>query len=145
MAIGRHVFRAVGGFDEGAAWAPDTIISHRLLAAGFRLVLRHDMIVEHWVEPARFTRAGLEAQARRRAETQAFLLHQWEGRSLSFPHLRWLGAKLRLWAHRATLGRLTDANLELPEMRLMQRNAFWPAYLRHRKAPRRFGRTNGAS
>lgn len=145
MAIGRHVFRAIGGFDEDVAWAPDALISHRLVAVGFKLVLRHDIVMEHWVEAARFTRAGLAKQAGRRAETQAFLVHHWEGRRFSFPHLRWLGATLRLTLHRAASGRLTNGNLALPEMRLMQRIAFWPAYLRCRKEPRRFSQIDGVT
>jgi hypothetical protein len=39
---------------------------------------------------------------------------------------------------------LTDRNLELPEMRLMQEVAFWRAYLRRRKEPRRFSFVDGA-
>ena len=143
MAIGRHMFQAIGGFDEDLAWAPDTMVSHRLLAAGFTLVLRHDIVMEHWLEAARFTREGLERQAGRRAELQAYLVHHWEGRWIRLPRLRWVVAKLRLAAHRATLGRLTNANLALPEMRLMQRVAFWPAYLRCRNAPCRFIEVDG--
>jgi GT2 family glycosyltransferase len=63
MAIGRHVFRAIGGFDEDLGWAPDTAFSYRLVAVGFRLVLRHDIVMEHWVEANRFTRAGLARPA----------------------------------------------------------------------------------
>ena len=143
MAIGRHVFRAIGGFDEDLAFAIDTMFSYRLVAAGFKLVIRHDIIVEHWVEAKRFTRAGLEAQARLRAELQAFPVRHWEDRRYSFPYFRWLDAKLRLAMHRATQGRLTDANLTLPEMRMMQRAAFWPAYLRRRNEPRCFVEVDG--
>ena len=144
MAIGRQVFRAIGGFDEDLGWAPDTAFSYRLVAAGFRLVLRHDIVMEHWVEARRFTRTGIGRQARLRAELQAFLVHHWEGNRPSYPHLRWLRAALRLARYRATIGRLTDRNLELPEMRLMQEVAFWPAYLRRRKEPRRFSVVDGA-
>ena len=143
MAIGRHVFRAIGGFDEDLAYAIDTMFSERLVAAGFKLVIRHDIIVEHWVEAKRFTRAGLEAQARLRAELHAFAVRHWEDRRYSFPYFRWLDAKLRLAMHRATQGRLTDANLTLPEMRMMQRAAFWPAYLRRRNEPRCFVELDG--
>jgi glycosyltransferase involved in cell wall biosynthesis len=143
MAIGRHVFRAIGGFDEDLGYAIDTMFSYRLVAAGFKLLLRHDITVEHWVEAKRATRAGLEKQARLRAEFQAFAVRHWEGRRFSFPYLRWLGAKLRLAIHRATRGRLTDANLALPEMRMLQRVSFWLAYLRRQDEPRCFIEVDG--
>ena len=138
MAIGRHVLRAIGGFDEDVAWAPDTMVSYRLVAAGFKLLLRHNIVMEHWVEADRFTRAGLARQAGRRAKFHAYSVHHWEGHRIRWPHLRWVVAILRLAAHRATLGRLTDANLAMPEMRMMQWVAFWPSYIRRRDEPRRF-------
>jgi glycosyltransferase involved in cell wall biosynthesis len=139
MAISRHVFAALGGFDEDLSFAPDTMYSYRLVAAEFRLVLRHDIVTEHHVEPFRFTRAGLTRQAAMRAEFHAFEMRHWSNWQPRFPRLRWLRARWRLARHRAGLvGPLTDENLALAEMRLIQEVAFWPAFIRRRNEPFRY-------
>ena len=121
--------------------------SYRLVAAGFRLMMRHDVVVDHFLEAYRFTRPGLASQARLRAELQAFEVHHWEGSRPSHPYLRWLRARCRLSWYRAKMfRRLTDENLVYQEMLLMQEVAFWPAYRRRRKEPIRYDpATAGAS
>jgi len=139
MAIGRNVFAALGGFEENLAYAIDTLYSYRLVKAGFRLVLRHDIVTEHHVDASRFTRAGLTGQAALRAEFHAFEIRHWSDWQPRFPHLRWLRARWRLARYRAGLGGpLTDDNLTLAEMRLMQEVAFWPAFIRRRDEPFRY-------
>jgi GT2 family glycosyltransferase len=139
MAIARDVFAALGGFDEDLSQAIDTLFSYRLVGAGFRLVLRHDVVVDHHVEPERFTRAGLTRQAAARAHTHAFEMRHvvdWRPR---LPVVRWLRARWRLVRLRARLaGPLTNENLAMPEMRLIQEVAFWPLFMRRRREPRRY-------
>ena len=139
MAISRQVFASLGGFDDDLSQAIDTLFSYRLVAAGFRLVLRHDVVVDHHVESARFTRAGLTRQAAARAETHAFEMRHVADWHPRFPLLRWLRARWRLARLRSRLrGPLTNENLAMPEMRLIQEVAFWPRFMRLRRQPRRY-------
>ncbi len=141
MAIARPVFAALGGFDEDLSHGIDSLYSYRLVAAGFTLMLRHDVITEHRLDPHRFTREGLAEQATRRAELHAFEMRHLRDWRPRFPRLRWLEAKVRLMRLRARLhGPLTNENLALPEMRLIQEIAFWPAFLRRQREPLRYGR-----
>jgi len=139
MAIARHVFAALGGFDEDVSQAIDSMYSYRLVAAGFRLLLRHDVVTEHHVDQYRLTRKGLTEQAIQRGEYYAFEVRHFRHWRPRLVRLRWLVAKGRLIRCRARLrGPLTDHNLALPEMRLMQEVAFWPAYLRRRSEMPRY-------
>ena len=141
MAIGRPAFEAVGGFNESLMHGEDTLLSYMIVAAGLRLVLRHDIIVDHHLLPSRYSRRGFAEQAVRRAEWHAFEVVHWERRRLRFPHLCWIRARWRLARLRGRQPHsLADSSLTGAEMRLMQEIAFWPAYLRRRGEPECFDR-----
>jgi GT2 family glycosyltransferase len=137
MAIGRHVFAAIGGFDEDLPQAMDTAYSYRLLRSGFRLMLRHDVVTSHHVRPSRFSREGIRRQATLRAEAEAFLLHHFGGVAPPFTHGREWWAKYRL-ARAARASATAEEDISLAEMRLMQRAEFWRAYRRLRRTEPRY-------
>ncbi len=137
MAIGRHVFETIGLFNEELQHGEDTLISNQILAAGLRLVHRHDVVVDHLLQPRRFTHAGFAAQAKRRAIWHAYEVHHWEHGHPSHPRIRGWQASARLVWHRMTHGGQTEPP-DLDELRLMQDVAFWPAYLAVRDQPPRY-------
>jgi glycosyltransferase involved in cell wall biosynthesis len=137
MAVARPVFDSVAMFNEELQHGEDTLISLQIIAAGGRLILRHDVIVDHILEPGRFSRHGMAEQARRRATWHAYEVHHWEHGTPSVPHLRALAAKLRLAWFR--LRHRPHGDIPTPaELQLMQDAAFWPAYIRCRNMPRRY-------
>ncbi len=137
MAIARRVFDTIGGFDEDLRSAPDSAFSLRLVNAGFRLVLRHDIVMMHYLNPTRLTRLGIERQAELRGDAQAFFVHHFGSRHVLLPRLRGMIAAARLRRYRRRNPPVADDVMHA-EMKLMQDAAYWPHDRRQRVRPPRY-------
>lgn len=93
MAFARKVLEKVPAFDAelgpgGLGFSDDTLFSHQLLAAGFRLRGVADARVEHHPDPSRLTRQSFLARARGQGVCRAYVDFHWEHKELSLPLLR---------------------------------------------------------
>jgi GT2 family glycosyltransferase len=86
VAIRRHAFAAVGGFDEAARAGEDADLCWRLAAAGWGLETRPEALVEHLTRP---TLATLLVQLARHGSGAAWLERRYPG-EFAGPDLRGL-------------------------------------------------------
>jgi len=82
MAFSRKVLEKVPAFDTelgpGAlGYGDDTLFSLQLAKAGFVLMRRFDIEVEHWFDEVRLLHSGWLDAARKRGRTKAYLAHHW--------------------------------------------------------------------
>lgn len=82
-AVHRRVIEAVGGFDPevgpGAlGHAEDTLFSLQARRAGYRIVTRFEVEVEHHFDAARLGPEWFLQQARRRGDFAAYVMHHFE-------------------------------------------------------------------
>ena len=102
MAFGRHVLDKVPGFDPalgpgGYGYGEDTLFHWQLSEAGFRVVGRPWVAVEHHFDPQRLTRQALIKDAIRRGQTYAYLHYHWAHDVPRFVALRLLKNWAVLW------------------------------------------------
>lgn len=118
MAVGRHVFNIVPGFDDELGAGPnalgfgeETLLSYQLRMAGFRLVSAFDVEVEHHPAPDRLTRTAFLAAAEKQGRVDGYLDYHWRHRPWTFWRARLYAslakAHLRLHAGRLRNPRAT--------------------------------------
>ena len=92
MAFSRDVLRRVPGFDvelgAGAlGYMEETLFSLQLKRAGYRLVSRYQIAVEHHFDANRLKKATLIEAAAKRGRSSAYIHHHWEHRRFPLAHL----------------------------------------------------------
>ncbi len=105
MAIGRHVFHTISGFDTALGpgalgYGDDLLLTLQIRQAGFRIATCFDTAVEHHFNPARLARDNWLSSAERNGRSNAYIAYHWNHQQV--PKLR-LGiaarrAYLLLWA-----------------------------------------------
>jgi glycosyltransferase involved in cell wall biosynthesis len=107
MAFSRRVLERVPCFDTELGpgrlgFGDDTLFGQQLIAAGYRVVVVPDAVVQHHFDPDRLTRASLLATARKHGQTEAYLDRHWRHRVERWPRLKavWAGIRLMLWRAR---------------------------------------------
>lgn len=106
MGFSREVLRRVPAFDTelgpGAlGFGDEQLFASQLLEAGYRIIGRPDVCVEHHFEPQRLLRGAWLSAARKRGRAQAYRGHHWEHWSSRLTSLRHLAVQTRLffWRH----------------------------------------------
>lgn len=145
MACSREVLSKVPEFDlflgpGGLGFEDDTLFSRQIVAAGYRLGTALDVVVEHHFDPSRLTRKAFRDRARRGGFSLGYVAHHWEHHAIRLPHLRYLKARLRLfalrWKRRAELRSLeAPPEWELSAMFLVH---FYEQFLRERRHPHHY-------
>ena len=105
MAFARHVLARVPFFDveigPGAKGnGEDSIFSYQLEKAGYHLAMALDITAEHHLQADRLTRRSYAALARKRGESNAYLMRHWNHTDPRFPYLTLARAWMALWARR---------------------------------------------
>ncbi len=82
MAFSRDVLDRVAAFEvelgPGAlGFGDETLFSFQLRQAGYRLVTRFDVAVEHHFDPARLTRSKMLEAARQMGRSKAYVAYHW--------------------------------------------------------------------
>ena len=82
MAVGAYVFERVPKFDPrlGAGalgMGEETLFSHQLLAAGYRIASAFDVVVEHHFDPSRLTRAALRKINSNLGRSKGYVAYHW--------------------------------------------------------------------
>ncbi len=144
MAFSRHVLRRVPAFDielgPGAlGFGDEQLFASQLLEAGYRIVGRTDVTVEHHFEPSRLLRSAWLHAARKRGRAQAYCGHHWEHWSSRWTRLRRILAAARLALHRRTHSASpNDEGCSERELNLEFQYALYCAHLCERQRPRNY-------
>ena len=145
MAVARRVFKRVPGFDEkvgpGAiGHAEDTLFWLQVREAGFRVMTRLDVEVEHHLDESRLLRPAFERLADKRGEFAAYVEYHWEHFERRRPRLAWLKALAVLWTARLVhpWSLLTSPTMPAWELPLLDKERARYHLLRMRRQPRRY-------
>lgn len=95
MAFGRHVLEKVPDFDvrlgpgpQALGFGDDTLLSHQLLASGFRLVGVNDAMAEHHCDGSRLHNDTIFDIARKMGRSDAYMDARWRRPWRVAPRLR---------------------------------------------------------
>jgi len=147
MALRREVVEAVGGFDievgPGAiGHAEDTLFWMQVQKAGFKIVSRYDVIVEHHFDPQRLSRAAFASQARKRGEFYAYVTHHWQHGGWKRPYIntvrKWLRLQIARLIHLKDW--LTHPSMPEWELELLENYYMFKFYTHERLRPRNYER-----
>lgn len=154
MAIGRHVFATIPGFDpeidagpHSLGFAGDVLFARQMLVAGFSIAGKLDVEVEHHFNPERLTRKSYIQSMKKQGRSEAYLDYHWR-------HCRPEGIQGSLWVAlikalgRLNLerikrfGRVSHEGMEIWEIRTLTRVHRIRQFLRERKRPRNYERNS---
>lgn len=145
MAFSKRVLEKVPNFDvalgPGArGFEDDTLFSLQLLRAGYRILPKLEVKVEHHFDPSRLTRVGVLQMARRAGRSQGYVAHHWEHCSLRWPYLRLAKAALRLswWRLSHPRAWLVERGIVWDEWNRLRWLAFQQEYLQVVRLPRKY-------
>jgi glycosyltransferase involved in cell wall biosynthesis len=146
MAVSRRVFSKVPTFDvelgPGASGlGEDSLFSRQVRAAGFRLKLLKNPVVEHHFDPCRLGRGAFLKRTAAMGRSLAYIAWHWEHRAIRWPQLRLLKAIARLAWFRHRGGVRADANAEGCDPEEMCRVSgvhFYQQYLRECRQPHHY-------
>jgi hypothetical protein len=146
MGFSRHVLRRVPGFDPelgpGAmGFGDEYLFGCQLQEAGYRIIGRLNVCVEHHFARSRLKRESWLDAAARRGMVHGYVNYHWlhNGYKLAKPRLFYRSCQLAAW--RARYGRsLSDEGCSVPELGLVFRQAELRDHLRQRSRPRNYQR-----
>jgi glucosyl-dolichyl phosphate glucuronosyltransferase len=106
MAFSRSVLEKVPEFDRelgpgAAGFADDHLFAQQLLSAGFKILDRTELWVEHHFDPSRLSRESWLGAAEKHGASHAYLGHHWEHWGYRLGRLRLMQAKRKLARWRA--------------------------------------------
>jgi glycosyltransferase involved in cell wall biosynthesis len=144
MGFSRRILEQVPGFD--ACLGPgrlglweDTLFSLQTEAAGFRLGMVNEAIVEHHFDPNRLTRDAFLARARAEAHSSAYVTWHWKHETRTWCSLRLLLYQCRLVIERARPSRwLNRHRIWQRELDLVCGIEYERSYLRESVRPRAY-------
>jgi len=146
MGFSREVLRRVPAFDPelgpGAlGFGDDSLLASQLLEAGYRIIGRQKVFVEHHFDPSRLRRESWLEAATRRGKSSAYRGHHWEhwGWKLAVPRLLWTWCKLYAWQRRFWRT-IRDEGCSEDELTLLFGFALLQARLRERRRRRNYKR-----
>jgi hypothetical protein len=147
MGFRREVLRRVPGFDPelgpGAlGFGDETLFASQLLEAGFPIVGRLEVCVEHHFDPLRLKRESWLQAAVKRGNAMAYRGHHWEhwGCKLGWLRLLWISGQLAAWRRRSPAASADEEGCGEQELNLVLRQALYRAHLREGKRPRNYSR-----
>jgi glycosyltransferase involved in cell wall biosynthesis len=140
MAFHRRVLDRIPGFDAelGAGalgFHEETLFSWQLLAAGYNLIGRFDVVVEHHFDTGRLTRKGIIDSAQKMGRSRAFVFHHWEHQKsrLVLPRLA-LCQLCRLWMRCSEwMGKNADGVVPERVLQQEQNLSFYQEYIAQSK------------
>jgi glycosyltransferase involved in cell wall biosynthesis len=142
MAFSRSVLDRVPAFDielgpGGLGFGDDTLFSRQLKAAGYRIALASQAVVEHHFLKDRLAPGEWIKSAGKLGRTDAYISHHWDHAVWPHPRRQAAVSFLRLAFHRLLAGK---AALVKSEPFLQHVRSFHAAlqYLRERKRPRNY-------
>ncbi len=144
MAFSRDVLARVPGFDlelgPGAlGFGDEQLFALQLLEAGFRIVPRFGVCVEHHFDPGRLMRNSWLDAARKRGRALAYRGHHWEHWTSRWARARYILAAVRLSLFRRTHSMPADQEgCSEHELNLEFENALYRAHLHERRRPRNY-------
>jgi hypothetical protein len=145
MAFGRHVLSKVPEFDTELGpgrlgFGDDTLFAGQLREAGFRIVKRPDITVEHHFDEDRLLRASYLAAAQKHGRSLAYITHHWHHSSLALPALRGLRTKLQIALRRLKDREAVNRTEGMPtwEMEAVQFLSFCQNMQKEVKRPRHY-------
>lgn len=150
MAIGRHVFETIPGFDpeidagpNSLGFAGDVLFARQMLAAGFDIAGALNIEVEHHFDSSRLSRKSYIQSMKKQGHSEAYLDYHWR-------HCRPEGIEGNLWVAliksfgRLNLerikrfGRMSSEGMEVWEIRMLTRLHRIHQFLREQKRPRNY-------
>ena len=144
MGFSREVLRYVPAFDPelgpGAlGFGDEQLFASQLLEAGFRIIGRENVKVEHHFEPQRLLRRSWLDAARKRGRAQAYRGHHWEHWTSRFIWPRRLIASARLvsWRRRHSASAPAEG-CRVEELTLEYQCALLRAHLQEQHRPRNY-------
>jgi hypothetical protein len=144
MGFSREVLRRVPAFDPelgpGAlGFKDDSLFASQLLEAGYKIIGRQKVFVEHYFDPSRLWRESWLEAATSRGKSHAYRGHHWEhwGCKLAVPRLFWTWCKLRAWRRRFW-ETIRDEGCSEEELTLVFGFAVLRAHLRERRRRRNY-------
>lgn len=148
MAFSRDVLAKVPLFDcelgPGAlGFGDETLLSHQIVEAGFKVAKALDVQVEHHFEPSRLCRAAFLSIAARMGRSSAYIDHHWRHYHRSIPRIRWAKHLGQLWLLRGLRylsGRWDRTVPETWELHLVREIATFDQAAREQRRPRNYPR-----
>ena len=129
MGFHRSVLDHVHGFDPelGAGalgFAEETLFGWQLAEAGFKVAYVEQAKIVHDFDPLRLLRHQWLSAAKKRGQTDAYVLHHWEHGIIRFAFLKWLYNMTKLYLRRIVQRpcRLDEEGCQLWEMSYVQKS-----------------------
>lgn len=150
MAIGRHVFETIPGFDpeidagpNSSGFAGDVLFARQMLASDFEIAGALDVEVEHHFDPDRLSRESYIQAMRKQGQSEAYLDYHWRHRRPEeIEENLWVAlakALVRLNLERVKrFASIPAEGMEIWEMRVLTRFYRIQTFLRERKRPRNY-------
>lgn len=147
MGFHRSVLERVPAFDPelgpGAlGFGDDTLFSRQLCKAGYRLGRSAGAMIVHHFEPSRLRHSQWLADARKRGQTSAYLLHHWEHGEVKNPLMRayLFAVKLRLRRILQTPVAMETEGCASWEMSYVHTIEMCRHFIKERQRPRNYSR-----
>jgi glycosyltransferase involved in cell wall biosynthesis len=141
MAFSRDVLSKVAAFDvelgPGASgFGDETLFCFQLRSAGFRLVTRFNIPVEHHFDMARLSRPNMLEMARQMGQSKAYIAHHWRHAELPGRHSIPILDVARLWTRRLAKFRKSSAW----ELKMIETTELRRHFLREARRPRNYAK-----
>lgn len=147
MGIHRSVFDTIGKFDEelgpgASGFGEETLLWRQMLEAGLVIYPVCDTHVTHHPQASRLLRGSWLATAKRFGEGGAYIMHHWEHGNVTFPALRALAVRIKLYLRRIPqrTAALDDEGCPAWEMSYLVRIAMLERFIIERRKPRKYKR-----
>jgi glucosyl-dolichyl phosphate glucuronosyltransferase len=146
MAFLRSVLHKVPHFETelgpgGSGQRDDTLFSHQMLRAGFR-ILQSECEVEHHFEENRLLRRAWLGHGEASGRSSAMLCFHWEHQDVRWPVFFRILWGMALTLHRIShpLAKMEQEGCGRVEIRMVEQVAFYKAYLQYKNGTRKYAR-----
>jgi GT2 family glycosyltransferase len=123
MGIHRRVFERIGTFDEelgpgAAGCGEETLLWCQIKEAGMRIITVRDTHVVHHPHASRLDRSSWLAASKRYGITDAYVRHHWEHERRTFPRMRSMILRVKLFVRKKFVSRNQNGGEGCPEWEL---------------------------
>jgi len=144
MAFSREVLGKVPGFDPelgpgASGFSDDHLFAMQIVTAGYRIIDRTDLQIEHHFDPSRLTRGSWLSAAEKRGASHAYVGHHWEHWGYRLGKSRLFLANRRLAAWRAAHpDEIREEGCSGEELALVYDCALIKGHIKEHKRPRKY-------
>lgn len=145
MAIQRRAFDTIGTFDTRigpgiTAGGEESLLSWQLKQAGYRIVGRLDVAVEHHLSPSRLLYGSWLRTTKLQGDARAYLRYHWWHRDIQNPLRTYWFLAVKLWLRRLATRRYaaTDEGMPPWEMSYREDMAACLYFRREQQQPRKY-------